>query len=224
MYQTEFDSAPDTHHVVEEPAELLDVASPASQTEGLADTTSQLLQQGAPSVKGDYVETDSCEEETVTGILSQLAESATAFLSAIQSLARQSASSNTTVRQQLERLQGSFEQLGARHEAGMGTLSEEVRARTDNVSRRLEEMSARVVRHQEEFAGLHAKVESLMPLHSVVSDLSSKMTVWSERLNQQEDVLHSLCQMQTQRAAALKQFCEVLARLETSHVPPSAMP
>jgi len=220
--RTEFDSAPDIHHAVDEPAELLDVASPTGQTNRLADQTSQLLQQDAPSVKGDSLETRS-EEETVAGILSQLAESATAFLFAIQSLARQSASSNSAVRQQLERLQESLEQLGARHEAEIGTLGEEVRERTDSVSGRLEDLSARVVQHHEEFSELNAKVEGLMPLHSVVSDLSSRMTVWSERLTQQEGILHSLCQMQNHRAAALQHFCEVLARLETSALPPAAV-
>ena len=221
--RTEFDSTTEIHHVVDEPAELLDVASPTGQTGRLADQTSQLLQQDAPSVKGDSLETRSREEETVAGILSQLAESATAFLFAIQSLARQSASSNTAVRQQLERLQESLQQLGARHEAEIGTLGEEVRERTDSVSGRLEDLSARVVQHHEEFSQLHAKVEGLMPLHSVVSGLSSKMTVWSERLTQQEGILHSLCQMQNQRAAALQYFCEVLARLEMSPLAPSAV-
>lgn len=252
--RTEFDSATDIHHVVEEPAEFFDVASPTGHADRVADQKSHLLQQEAPSVKGDSLETRSGEEETVAGILSQLAESATAFLSAIQSLARQSASSNSAVRQQLDRLQGSFDQLAgvvsgeqqsrsasqekyeqlsaavasvrvadAHQEAEVRILREEVRERTDSVSGRLENLSARVVQHQEEFSQLHAKVESLLPLHSVVSDLSSQMTVWSERLNQQEGILHSLCQMQNHRAAALQQFCEVLARLETSALPPSAV-
>jgi uncharacterized coiled-coil DUF342 family protein len=113
---------------------------------------------------------------------------------------------------------------GACHEAEIGTLREELRERADGFSGSLEDLSARVRHHQEEFSELHAKVESLLPLHSVVSDLSSQMTVWSERLNQQEEVLHSLCQMQIHRAAALQQFCEALTRLETSLVAPSARP
>lgn len=67
--RTEFDSTTEIHHVVDGPAELLDVASPTGQT-GLADQTSQLLQQDAPPVKGDSLETRSREEETVAGILS----------------------------------------------------------------------------------------------------------------------------------------------------------
>jgi hypothetical protein len=48
--RTEFDSAPDFRQVVEEPAQLLDVALPAYQADGSADQTSQLLQHETLSV------------------------------------------------------------------------------------------------------------------------------------------------------------------------------
>jgi hypothetical protein len=48
--RTEFDSAPDFRQVVEDPAQLLDVASPVYQAVGSADQTSQLLQQETLSV------------------------------------------------------------------------------------------------------------------------------------------------------------------------------
>jgi hypothetical protein len=48
--RTEFDSAPDFRQVVEDPAQLLDVASPAYQADGSADQTSQLLRQETLSV------------------------------------------------------------------------------------------------------------------------------------------------------------------------------
>jgi len=121
---------------------------------------------------------------------------------------------------QLSAAVASVQGVSERHEAEMGALREEAREQSGNISGRLEELSARVDGHHLDFTGLQAKVESLIPLHSAVADLSSKVATWCERLDRQEEVLHSLCEMQSQRAAALHQFYEALTRLETPTVLP----
>ena len=124
--------------------------------------------------------------------------------------------------QQLSASVASVQDASERHEAEMGVIREEAQEQTGRISGRLEELSTRLDDHHVDFSGLHAKVESLIPLHSVVADLSSKVATWCERLDRQEEILHSLCEMQSQRAAALHQFYEALTRLETSIVLPSS--
>lgn len=126
--------------------------------------------------------------------------------------------------QQLSTTVASVQGVSERHEAELGALREEAQKQTGTLSGRVEELSARLDEHHEDFSGLRAKVESLIPLHSVVADLSSRVATWCERLDRQEETLHSLCEMQSQRAAALHQFYEVLTRLETSNVLPSSRP
>ena len=123
---------------------------------------------------------------------------------------------------QLSAAVASVHEVNERHEAEIGGLREDARERTGAISGRLEDLSARLDSHCVDVSGLRAKVESLVPLHSMVADLSSKVATWCERLDRQEEVLHSLCEMQTQRAAALHQFYEVLTRIETSVVLPSS--
>lgn len=228
----EFDSAPDTRQRVEKAAELLDVAAEALP------------------VTGDSAEMQDGREETVAGILNRLAESAATFMSVVQELAQQSTITSRAVRHELNHLQGSFdklagavseqqttisatqeqyEQLSAvvqgvneRHDAEMGSLREDAREQTAGISGRLEELSARLEGHDVAFSGLHARVESLIPLHAVVADLSSRVAVWCERLDRQGEVLHSLCEMQAQRTAALHHFYEVLSRIEASAILPSS--
>ena len=192
-------------------------------------------------------------EKTLAGILSQLAESATAFLSAIQELARQSAHSDGTVAGQIDGLksslgqlaqevaaqrsfhaesQGKYDELSAAvaavreteadHDTTIRALREDAREREDRINGRLEEISARMEQNHGEYSDLHAKVEGLIPLHSMISNLSSMVDVWCERLGRQEQVLNSLCDMQTRRAAAFQHFSETLARVETSIAPLSA--
>jgi chromosome segregation ATPase len=122
--------------------------------------------------------------------------------------------------QQLSAAVASVQAISERHQAEMGALREEAREQTGHIFGRMEELSARLDGHHVAFSGLHAKVESLIPLHSAVADLSSTVATWCERLDRQEEVLHSLCEMQSQRAAALHQFYEALTRLETPIVLP----
>ena len=171
----------------------------------------ELVQQGASASRVVRQELDQMRGsvDTLAGVVSE----------------QQASISATPERyQQLSAAVASVQGADARREAEMRALREEAREQTDRVSGRLEELSARLGHQHEEFSGLHTKVESLMPLHSAISDLSSRVAVWCEQFNRQEEVLHSLCEAQTKRAAALQQFFEVLSRLETSFALPSAKP
>ena len=50
--------------------------------------------------------------------------------------------------------------------------------------------------------------------------MSAKVATWSARVDRQEEVLNSLCELQSRRAVALQQFYDVLTQLETASVPP----
>ena len=181
-------------------------------------------------------------DETASAIISRLADSAEAFISAIQELARQGAGWSCGVRKQLADLQGRFDQLaqmvseqksansssedryqhlsavvasmqesGTRLEAEVGVLRADTREQSDSVSGRLEELGTQLRAHQEEFSRLQ----------STVSELASKMATWCERLDRQGDVLHSLCELQTQRAATLGQLLEVITQLRTLTLVPA---
>ena len=181
-------------------------------------------------------------DETAAAIISRLADSAEAFISAIQELARQGAGWSSGVRKQLADLQGRFDQLaqvvseqkaansssedryqhlsavvasvqesGTRLEAEVGVLRADTREHSDSVSGRLEELGTQLRAHQEEFSRLQ----------STVSELASKMATWCERLDRQGDVLRSLCELQTQRAATLGQLLEVITQLRTLTLVPA---
>jgi hypothetical protein len=112
----------------------------------------------------------------------------------------------------------SLEAADARRESEVEALRGETREQTDGFSGRLEDLSSRIRAHQEDFAGLHAKVDSLTHLQSTVAELASRVDGWFERLDRQGDVLHRLCEEQAQRAAALDQFLVVLSKLRTTNV------
>ena len=132
---------------------------------------------------------------------------------------------NTVTHERHERLStavASLEAADARRESEVEALRGETRERTDGFSGRLEELSSRLRRYQEDFSGFQAKVDSLAHLQSTVAELASKVDGWCERLDRQGNVLHRLCEEQAQRAAALDQFLVVLSKLRTSNVAASA--
>jgi DNA repair exonuclease SbcCD ATPase subunit len=115
----------------------------------------------------------------------------------------------------------SLREAGTRHAVEAEGLRAETRERADWFSRLVEELSARLKLHQEDSSGLQLKVESLMHLQSTVSDLSSKVAVWSDRLDRQGDALQSLCEIQANRTVALDLLLEGLTRLKASILLPS---
>jgi hypothetical protein len=124
--------------------------------------------------------------------------------------------------EQLSTAVASLEAADARRGSEVEALRGETRERTNGFSRHLEELSSRLRLQQEDFAGFQAKLDSLTHLQSTVAELGSRVDVWCERLDRQGDVLHRLCEEQTQRAAALDQFLVVLSKLRTSTVSPPA--
>jgi hypothetical protein len=176
------------------------------------------------------------DEQAAAAILNRMAESASAFLSAVQELVQQGSGWRSAVGQQLDGLTRRFDQLAevafgqqtvngvvqeryeelcqavaatreanARHENDVQALREGTRERMDWFSGRLEE-----------FSGLQVKVDSLTHLHATVAELSTRVEGWCERLDRQGETLHSLCDAQNQRTAALDQVVEVLNRLRTA--------
>jgi hypothetical protein len=107
-------------------------------------------------------------------------------------------------------------EANTRHENDVQALREGTRERMDWFSGHLEELVAQQALQREEFSGLQGKVDSLTHLHTTVSELSTRVESWCERLDRQGETLHSLCEAQNQRTAALDQVVEVLNRLRTA--------
>ncbi len=108
----------------------------------------------------------------------------------------------------------------ARHQSDVVSLREGARERMDWFAGRVEEFAGALAQQCHQVSDLQAKMEGLEPLRSTVAELSSKVQVWSERLNKQGEVLHALCDAQNQRAAVLDEFLAVLNRLRTAPVAP----
>ena len=108
-----------------------------------------------------------------------------------------------------------------RHESDVQSLREGTRERMDWFSGRIEEFSSQLGQQREQVSGLQSKIDSLEHLHTTVGDLSSKVAGWCERLDKQGEVLHSLCEAQSQRAAVLDQFLDVLGRLRSATAVPA---
>jgi len=112
----------------------------------------------------------------------------------------------------------------ARQQSDIQALREGTRERMDWFSGRLEELAVQQAVQREEFSELQVKVDSLTHLKAAVADLSSRLDAWCERLDGQGEALHTLCEAQNQRAAALDQVVDVLSRLKTaSATPPLTM-
>ena len=197
-------------------------------------------------------ETRSSEEQAAAQILSRMAESASAFLSAVQELTKQDSGWRSAVGQQLDGLTHRFDQLAevvfgqqvangvvheryeelceaiaatretdARHQADVQALREGTRERMDWFSGRLEELAVQQAVQRQEFSELHVKVDSLTHLKAAVAELSSRVNEWCERLDRQGEALHTLCQAQNQRTAALDQIVDVLSRLRAEPAVPA---
>jgi hypothetical protein len=109
----------------------------------------------------------------------------------------------------------------ARHENDFQALREGARERMDWFAGRLEELTAQQALQRGEVSGLQVRVDSITHLHATVAELSTKMDGWCERLDRQGEALHTLCEAQNQRTAALDQVVEVLNRLRTAPVVPA---
>ncbi len=109
----------------------------------------------------------------------------------------------------------------ARHQADVQALREGTRERMDWFAARLDEISSQQAVQREELSGLQVKVGSFTHLQATVAELSSKVDGWCERLDRQGEVLHTLCEAQNHRAAALDQVVEVLHRLKVASAAPA---
>lgn len=103
----------------------------------------------------------------------------------------------------------------ARHDNNFQSLREGTRERMDWFAGRVEELTAQQAEQRDNISELQTKVDSFAPLHATVADLSSRVELWCQRLDRQGEALHSLCEAQDQRTAALDQVLEVLSRLRT---------
>ena len=88
----------------------------------------------------------------------------------------------------------------ARHESDVEVLRGEMRQHSELTCRQLEELSAQLELHQQEYSRLK----------SIVSELGSRMAVWCARMDRQGDVLRSLCELQAQRMATVEQLLDVI--------------
>lgn len=167
------------------------------------------------------------QSATWSGALRQQLEDVLGRLDQFAHVVSEQRAFHSATQEKFEQLSSAFTVMqgaDAQHAAEVEVLRNETREQAESVSGRLDEVSARLSLHQEEFLGMQVRVEALSHLESTVSHLTSKMAGWSERLDHQGEVLHSLCEIQNQRAAAMGQVLEALTRFKTSTVLPSAKP